>query len=285
MSSRTATETIPRVSGWMRFLRGGPGFLADRWRRIGARLYLALGIAVALTLISAAVGVYYFEQSGDLNYQVQSESVPALEASWTAARESERLRNLGLSAVAETDSGFEGLEADAVDQSLMTLQAALNEVSGVPALASDAGAVNVAAQDLADVIDGLSFNRNQLLNANQEASDYRSRLSGVATDLGDSEAISSVLRRMLQANDEAAVLALWTEFSDAYTSSTNQSEATLQTAQGVFNVRTTQLDLEARIRDSAASFEEASDNLDEVGRESSAGRPQPLIRDLGTGGR
>ena len=224
---------------------------------------MALGIAVALTLISAAVGVYYFEQSGDLNYQVQSESVPALEASWTAARESERLRNLGLSVVAETDSGFEGLEAGAVDQSLVTLQAALNEVSGVPSLAADAGAVNVAAQDLADVIDGLAFNRNQLLNANQEASDYRSRLSGVSTDFGDSEAISSVLRRMLQANDEAAVLALWTEFSDAYTTSSNQSDATLQTAEGVFNVRTTQLDLEARIRDSAASFEEASDNLDD----------------------
>ena len=61
-------------------------FLIDRWRRIGARLYLALGFAVALTLVSGAVGVYYFEQSGDLNYQVRSESVPALEASWTAAR-------------------------------------------------------------------------------------------------------------------------------------------------------------------------------------------------------
>ena len=57
-------------------------FLIDRWRRIGVRLYLALGIAVFLTLVSAAVGVYYFEQSGDLNYELESESVPALEASW-----------------------------------------------------------------------------------------------------------------------------------------------------------------------------------------------------------
>ena len=52
-------------------------FLMDRWRRIGTRLYLALGFAVALTLVSGAVGVYYFEQSGDANYQVRSESVPA----------------------------------------------------------------------------------------------------------------------------------------------------------------------------------------------------------------
>ena len=40
-------------------------FIIDRWRRIGTRLYLALGFAVALTLISGGVAVYYFEQSGD----------------------------------------------------------------------------------------------------------------------------------------------------------------------------------------------------------------------------
>ena len=46
-------------------------FLFDTWRRIGARLYLALGFAVFLTLVSSAVGVYYFERSGDLNYRLQ----------------------------------------------------------------------------------------------------------------------------------------------------------------------------------------------------------------------
>ena len=71
------------------------GFFVDRWRRIGTRLYIALGFAVILTLVSGAVGVFYFEQSGDLNFQVRSESVPALEASWTVAQESERLRNVG----------------------------------------------------------------------------------------------------------------------------------------------------------------------------------------------
>ena len=63
-----------------------------------------IGLAVALTLISGAVGVYYFEQSGDLNYQIQTETVPALEASWSAARETERLLNLGLSIAARPDS-------------------------------------------------------------------------------------------------------------------------------------------------------------------------------------
>ena len=62
-------------------------FLVDRWRRIGVRLYLALGFAVFLTLVSGATAVFYFEQSGDLNYELESVSVPALEASWKAARE------------------------------------------------------------------------------------------------------------------------------------------------------------------------------------------------------
>ena len=262
MSLRAATgigTEMPRKKG---FWRAGASFLADRWRRIGARLYLALGIAVALTLISAAVGVYYFEQSGDLNYQVSSESVPALEASWTAARETERLRNLGLGIVAETESGFRNVETGAVDQSLATLKSALNEVSGVPELASDAEAVNVAAQDLADVIDGLAFQQGELLSANQEAASYRSSLSLASSEQGESEAITSALRQMLQANDEASLLELWGEFSDAYTAGSQSPETTLQAAEGVFNVRTTQLDLEARVRDSAVSFEEVSASLE-----------------------
>ena len=173
-------------------------FLIDRWRRIGARLYLALGFAVALTLVSGAVGVYYFEQSGDLNYQVGSESVPALEASWTAARETERLRILGFEVVAEAGSGFQGLDTGAVVRSLERLEAALDEVSSVPTLAADAQAVNDAAYDLAEVIDGLSVNQNELLSANDLAANYRLRLATTTSDIGESEAALSVLRQVLQ---------------------------------------------------------------------------------------
>ena len=71
------------------------GMFSNPWRRIGTRLYMALGFAVVLTLVSAAVGVFYFERSGDLNHRVESESVPVLEASWAAAREADNLRYLG----------------------------------------------------------------------------------------------------------------------------------------------------------------------------------------------
>ena len=43
----------------------------------------------------------------------------------------------------------------------------------MPTLAADAQAVNDAAYDLAEVIDGLSVNQNELLSANDLAADYR----------------------------------------------------------------------------------------------------------------
>ena len=238
-------------------------FLLDRWRRIGVRLYLALGLAVALTLISGAVGVYYFEQSGDVNYQVQSESVPALEASWIAAREAERLRILGLEAVAESGSGFQGLEADAVAKSLERLETALGEVTVVPALASNAQAVNDAAYDLAEVIDNLAASRNDLLSTNEAAADYRLRLTTTSSDIGESEAALAVLRQALQASDEAALRGLWDEFTRLNAAGIDPVVASLGESEGAFYVRGLQLALEANIRDLATSFDVASVGLEE----------------------
>ena len=114
------------------------GFLVDTWRRIGARLYLALGIAVFLTLVSSAVGVYYFERSGDLNFQVRNESMPVLEASWTVIREAERLRVLGLELASDPESGLGRVQTDSATESLGRLENALSVVSGVSALSADA---------------------------------------------------------------------------------------------------------------------------------------------------
>ena len=216
-------------------------FFIDRWRRIGARLYFAFGFAVALTLVSAAVGVYYFEQSGELNHQVQSESVPALEGSWIAARESERLRALGLAVVAESESGFQGLESGAVAYTLGRLEAALDEVSGVPEFTSDAQAANDAAFDLAEVIDKLALKRNDLLRANEVASDYRLRLTRTTSDIGGSEAALSVLRQMLQTDDEVALEGLWNEFANLYAKGIDPVVASLGEGELVFSARRQQL--------------------------------------------
>ena len=234
------------------------GFLVDRWRRIGTRLYIALGFAVFLTLVSSAVGVYYFERSGDLNYQVRSESVPALEASWAAAREAERLRNLGLGLLVEPGSGFQNSQADSVVESLERLEKALSEVSGVQALSSDASEVNDAAHDLAEVIDNLALNRDALVDANAAAADLRVRLGELSSNAGSSEAALLVLEQALAANDGVVLERLWDEFAALYASGVDPALASLAGEQGVFAVRGLQLALRANLMDLTVTFNDSS---------------------------
>ena len=233
-------------------------FLVDRWRRIGTRLYIALGFAVFLTLVSSAVGVYYFERSGDLNYQVRSESVPVLEASWAAAREAERLRILGLGLLAEPESGFQGLQTDSVVESLERLEKALSEVSGVQALSPAASPVNDAAHDLGEVIDNLALNRDALMDANAAAADLRVRLGELSSGAGSSKAALLVLERALLADDEVILDRLWNEFAILYEAGVDPAVASLAGEQGVFAVRGLQLVLRANIKDLAVIFNESS---------------------------
>ena len=235
-------------------------FILDKWSRIGTRLYLALGFAVALTLVSGAVGVYYFEQSGHLNYQVRSESVPALEASWTAAREAEHLRGLGQSLFA-ADVAWQSAEANAVDRSLESLEAALNEANSVSELMPLTEAVSDAAYDLVEVIDNLTRNWNDLRNANAAAADYRSRLATSISDVGRSEEALAVLRQALQAPEEATLDGLWEQFSSLHAQGIDQRVTDLGEGEGVFYVRRQQLALEAGISNLALSFDTASTAL------------------------
>ena len=237
-------------------------FIIDRWRRIGTRLYLALGFAVALTLISGGVAVYYFEQSGDHNYRVQSESVPALESSWIAAREAERLRILGLEVVADAESGFQRQDADALVRSLQRLETALESVSGVPALATEAQAVSDTAYDLAEVIDSLVLARDALLTANGLAFDYRLRLATTSSDIGESEAALSVLRQALQAQNDPSLQAMLERFVGIHATGIDPAVSSLGEGTGVFYIRGQQLVLETNIRELAASFDESSAALE-----------------------
>ena len=234
------------------------GFLVDRWRRIGTRLYLALGFAVLLTLGSSAVGVYYFEQSGDLSYRVRTEAVPVLEATWAAAREAEQLRILGLGLLAAPESGFAGFRPDAVAESLDRLASALGAVSGVGSLAADARAVNDAAHDLVVVIDNLAVNREALSDANAVAADLRARLAGLSPDDESSVMALSVLKQALLAADEAVLAQLWDEYAKLHASGVHPSVAALSGDQGVFAVRGQQLALWERIANLTTSFDDAS---------------------------
>ena len=240
---------------------GAISFLTGRWRRIGTKLYLALGFAVALTLISGGVAVYYFEQSGDHNYDLQSETVPALESSWIAAREAERLRILGLEVAADAESGFHQQDSQTLSTSLGRLEAALNMVSGVPALAEEAQSVSDAAYDLADVIDDLVVARESLLTTDVSAQEVRLRLATMSSDVGESEAALSLLRQALEARGEVELQEMFDAFSVIHAIGIDPEVSALGGGTGVFYIRGQQLVLEENIRELAASFDLSSEDL------------------------
>ena len=223
---------------------------------------MALGFAVFLTLVSGATAVYYFEQSGNLNYEVQTESVPALEASWAAARETERLRNLGLGLLAESDSGTQQFQPDTVAESLERLETALSTVSGVPTLEQNAQAVSDSAYDLVEVIDNLALQRLDLSVVNQTADEFQSRLASTVSDVGESQAAVSVLQRALRAEDEIALQGLWDEFASLYATGIDPTVASLGEGEGAFYVRGQQLALLENIGDLAVSLDRRSADLE-----------------------
>ena len=238
-------------------------FLVDTWRSIGARLYLALGFAVLLTLASSAVGVYYFEQSGDLNFRVRSESVPVLEASWAAVNEAERLRAIGLGMLVESESGSEDLQRGTVNENLKRLEDSLATVSGVPALEPGANAVYDAAYDLAQVIDEIEVQRAALADTDAAAARLWSRLNILLDDSGLSDKPLSVLVRASQADDAGALQSLWNEFAAVSSDGVDPALGALSGGQGVFWARGQQLALQAKIRELSATLDDSSLVLEE----------------------
>ena len=229
-------------------------FLLNRWRGIGTRLYMALGFAVVLTLVSSAVGVYYFERSGDLNYEAESQSVPVLEASWEAARETERLRGLGL----ELISGSALVQRGTVDESIARIEGALARPSGVPALAEDAIAVQDSAYGVADSIDALSLNRAALLQTNEDVAVLREQMAAIPADSETSTEGLRLLGRVLRAENQAELDGMWDEFTALSQRGLEAPIAEVGGGQGVFAVRGQQLALLDQRRDLASSFEGAS---------------------------
>ena len=187
-------------------------YLLNRWRGIGTRLYLALAFAVFLTLVSSGVGVYYFERSGDLNFEAESNAVPVLEASWEAAREAERLRTLGLETISET--GAPSLEArkEAVGQTLQSLNDSLSKVGSVPELFEDATGANDSAFSVANVIDALADNQAQALEADAGVDRLRDITESIPADSATSVAGLRLLGQAFRAEGSAELEGMLEEF-------------------------------------------------------------------------
>ena len=232
-------------------------FLIDAWRRIGTRLYIALGFAVFLTLVSSMVGVYYFERSGDLNFKVRTESVPVLESAWSAAREGERIRSLGLVLLGDPATASVESSAEAVEAVLGRLETELTAVGAVPALSEDAQGVYDAAVDLAELVDHIALNRDALSEANTVASELRSRVEAASASAGANQAALAVLSRAFLASDEPELDRMWDEFAGlSVTGGVNTS-----LGEEVYVARGQQLALLSRDRELAVAFDGASASL------------------------
>ena len=230
---------------------------SNPWRRIGTRLYLALGFAVVLTLVSSAVGVFYFERSGDLSHRVKVESVPVLEASWAAAREVDGLRHLGTNLLSQTTDGSREVNAGQVDDALRRLEGHLAQVNSVPSLESHSEAVYDGAYDLADVMSSLSLNRDATRQADADAAQVRARLDAVAVSDQPSASAAEVLRQALQSEDEAELERLWSELEALAGSGADPAVLDFAEGDGVFFVRRQQLALREQGSEFASAFEQS----------------------------
>ena len=232
-------------------------FLIDAWRRIGTRLYIALGFAVFLTLVSSMVGVYYFERSGDLNFKVRTESVPVLESAWSAAREGERIRSLGLVLLGDPATASVESSAEAVEAVLGRLETELAAVGAVPALSADAQGVYDAAVDLAELVNHIALNRDALMEANSTAAGLRSRVESASASAGANQAALAALSRMFLASDEPELDRLWDEFASV--SVTGGVDTSL--GEEVYVARGQQLALLSRARELSVAFDGAGESL------------------------
>ena len=232
-------------------------FLVDAWRRIGTRLYIALGFAVLLTLVSSVVGVYYFERSGDLNFRVRSESVPVLEAAWSAAREGERIRSIGLGLIGDPDSTSVSSSGESVEAVLGRLEEELAAVGAIPALSAGAQGVYDAAVDLAESVDNIALNRDALSEANMVASELRSGVEAASTGAGANQAALAALSRMFLASNEPELDRQWDEFAGL--SVTGGVDTSL--GEEVYVARGQQLALMSRGRELAVAFDGANSEL------------------------
>ena len=233
------------------------GFLIHMWRGIGSRLYLALGFAVALTLISSAVGVYHFERSGDLNYRAESESVPALEASWAAGREAERLRDLGLQLTIATGPEVEELRLS-VESAIARLSDRLAVARSVPALDADALEVWDKANGLAFAIENLAVSRLTSQQADDATASLRQALSSIPEGTEPPADYLLLLDEILRADDGAALDALWEEDLNALNARAPLEPSLIAVAETVFSARHQQLALRVPDQDRVAAVGSAS---------------------------
>ena len=188
---------------------------------------------------------------------MRSESVPAIEVSWAAAREAERLRSIALSLLAEPGIEGDAYEVNSASESLERLEDALTTASSVPELVPPAQAVQDAAYGLTEVIDNLAVYRNALIEANAAAADLQQGMDALSVDDRASQISLVVLSRAMLASNEDALQRLWDEFTGLHAAGIDPTIVSLADGQGVFAARGQQLVLKEKEAELSASFSDS----------------------------
>ena len=235
------------------------------WSRIATKLYLALGTAVFLTLLSAGVGVFYLERSGDLNHRVESEGFPASRDVWAVSRAAVELGLLGEVLLAQARAGQAVSEnsenSESVDGLLSSLESSLSRPAGLPGLAGEARAVYDAAFSLAGVADGLLADRGVSVSLALRAGSLGGSLDGLPR-VGPGSGLLPALYAALRAPDMASLDRLWALYQEGAGDAPPEVRSLAEDgAAGIFAVRSGQLLLAERLLESEGELALAREEL------------------------
>ena len=228
------------------------------FKRIGTKLYSAFGLVVMLTLLSSAVGVYYFEVSGDLNHDLSREGFPAYRDAWRAVEISAELDRLGDEAFLGARERGEWSSASRGDYVALVeeLREALSRPSGLDGLTVPSDRVLELAWNASDAVVRMESSAGPLADLETRTGEIRAALARVS---GSEEAVA-VLRSVLGARDPASIDAGWEDYSALVEKGLVDADVRLigEGTDGVFAVRQSWVPLAARLETGYGTFEENS---------------------------
>ncbi len=233
-------------------------------KRIGTKLYAALGLAALLTLLSGGVGVYYFERSGDLNHRLANESFPAYEGASKASDLAGRIAALGerdfalAAAALEPERSSYGQAEILIEE----LRQALSRPAGLPGLSEAADRVLGLAWATAGPLWSLDAAADDLWSLRERSDELRIELDLAAAGADDVAAVA-VLHSTLSATSFAEVNESWRRYA-VLTRGGDLSYMVrflAESEDGVFPVRYSWLTTSQFVAGLSGTFDEHSDAL------------------------
>lgn len=228
------------------------------WGRIGTKLYLALGCAVFLTLISGAVGVWHFEQSGHHAYRVRDQSVPVLEAAWQVYGHAQILGRIGM--VEERHAADSNAH---VNETLAQVEKGLARVYEVPALAPAADRVSSSTAAVAGRVQDAIMGRELLEQSARRVAEVTTQLDLAASAHPGLLNALSITRAALRAEDHENLERLRSDLAEAMERAQRIPEDYSQLFHRVLEVKSSHLHWRESVAQSEAALVQANETMDD----------------------